>query len=110
MRRAWVAAAGILLLGMAARGQSGGGKYHSAGIAQGGDIAYPMNSQSPGYVTLDVSLDATGAVQSVNVVRDTPPFTSTAQSAVNAWQFTPALMDGQGVSGTVRVNVAFNPY
>jgi len=110
MKTGWGVAAGVLVLATSAWGQAGAGKYHSAGIAQAGDIAYPMNSQTPGLVTLDVSLDATGAVQNVAVVRDLPPFTSVAQSAVQSWQFTPAMVNGQGVAGTVRVNVVFNPY
>jgi TonB family protein len=92
------------------RGQGSGGKYHAAGLAMAGDIAYPLNSQAPGFVTLDVSLDASGAVQNVTVVRDVPPLTAAAQSAVKTWQFTPATLDGQGVPGVLRVNIAFNPY
>ena len=112
MKKRWeVAVAGALLFSTVAWGQtSAEGKYHAAGIAQGGDIAYPMNSQTPGFVTLDVSLDGTGKLQNVGVVRDLPPFTSVAQSAVKSWQFMPATVDGHGVAGTVRVIVAFNPY
>jgi TonB family protein len=69
-----------------------------------------MNSQSPGIVTLDVSLDATAAVQNVSVVRDLPPFTAVAQAAVQGWQYTPAMVDGQGIAGAARVNVVFNPF
>jgi TonB family protein len=112
MKRTWTTAvSGVLLAASAALGQAdAGGKYRSAGIAQAGDIAYPINSQTPGIVTLDVGLDAIGAVQNVVVVRDLPPFTSAAQSAVRSWQFTPAMVDGQSVAGTARVNVVFNPY
>jgi len=110
MNRGLLAVTGVLVLATVAWGQTGGGHYHAAGIAQAGRIAYPMNSQSPGIVTLDVSLDATGAVQNVSVVRDLPPFTTAAQSAVQGWQYTPAMVDGQGVAGTARVNVVFNPF
>jgi TonB family protein len=110
MRRGWAVVAGLLLPAVGTLGQTAGGKYHAGGIGQAGVIAYPMNSQAPGFVTLDVSLDAGGSVQNVTVVRDVPPLTSAAQSAVKGWQFTPAMVDGQGVPGVVRVNVAFNPY
>src|SRR6516162_7281954 len=43
-----------LLAGVWVRGQ-GAGKYHAAGLAMAGDIAYPMSSRAPGFVTLDVS-------------------------------------------------------
>ena len=115
MRRGWLVFAGILVVasltaGVWVRGQGNGGRYHAAGIAQGVQIAYPMNTNTTGFVTLDVSLDASAAVQNVTVVRDVPPLTSAAQDAVKSWQYTPAMVDGQGVAGLVRVNVAFNPY
>jgi outer membrane biosynthesis protein TonB len=99
-----------LMAGVWARGQSSEQKYHAAGIAQGGDIPYPINTQAPGFVTFDVSVDASGSVQGVNVVRDVPPLTAAAQGAVRGWQFTGAALDDQHVQGTVRVDVAFNPF
>ena len=115
MRRGWLVFAGMLAVasltaGVWVRGQGNGGRYHAAGIAQGGEIAYPMNTNTTGFVTLDVSLDANATVQNVTVLRDVPPLTSAAQNAVKSWQYTPAMVDGQGVAGVVRVNVAFNPY
>jgi TonB family protein len=98
-----------LLVGLRVQGQ-GSGKYHSAGLAMAGDIAYPMNSRAPGFVTLDVGVSLSGAAQNVTVIRDVPPLTAAAQSGINGWQFTPATADGQAVPGVVRVNVAFNPF
>jgi TonB family protein len=99
-----------LLAGDWLYGQDTGGKYHAADIAEGGNIAYPMNAKTPGFVTLDVGVDASGSVQNVSVLRDIPPLTVAAQTAVHGWQFTGASLDGQHVAGTVRVNVAFNPF
>jgi hypothetical protein len=116
MRRGRVAyaagmlAAGCLMAGVWVRGQGTSGKYHAAGLAMAGDIAYPMNSQAPGFVTLDVRLSASGSAQNVTVVRDVAPLTAAAQGALTSWQFTPATFDGQAVAGVMRVNVAFNPY
>jgi TonB family protein len=96
---------------MACWGQrDGGAGYHAAGLARGGEIAYPINSRTTGIVTLDVSMDAKGAVQMVDVVRDVPTLTSAAESAVKSWKFKPALANGQAAAGTVRVHVVFNPY
>jgi outer membrane biosynthesis protein TonB len=92
------------------RGQSPTGKYHGAKLRQAGQIAYPMNSQQPGFVTLDVRVDSSGSVQNVAVVRDVPPLTAAVQSSLNGWQFSPAKMDGQTIAGVVGVTVAFNPY
>ncbi len=116
MRRAWaVAASGLFLLSLLAgvwvKGQSAArAGYHAAGVAQGGSIPYPINSQTPGFVTLDVSVDASGSVQNMTVVRDVPPLTAVAQGAVKNWQFSPATVDGQAAPGVVPVEVAFNPY
>jgi TonB family protein len=108
MKRAWALAA-MLLFAVAAWGQAAE-KYHSAGVAQAGDIAYPLNTRAPGFVTLDVNVDASGSVQNVTVVRDVPPLTTAALTAVKGWQFTPAKVDGKRAAGVVRLNIAFNPY
>lgn len=115
MKRGWPVLAGLLIVvslmaGAWVRGQTPSGKYHAAGLAQAGDIGFPVNAKTPGFVTLDVSVDANGGLQNIAVVRDLPPFTDAVIGAVKTWQFTPALLDGQGVPGTVRVDVAFNPY
>ena len=99
-----------LLAGVGAQGQSAG-KYHAAGIAQAGDIAYPMNSQAPGFVTLDVSVDASGAVQNCDGgARCAATDELRRRTPCRVGNITPAMVDGQGVAGTVRVNVAFNPF
>jgi TonB family protein len=106
-----VAAAAGILLAASTWGQTGVAEsYHGPGVGHATDIAYPANTPTTGIVTLDVSVDGAGAVQNAAVVRDVPPLTSIAQSAVRSWQFTPALVNGQSVPGTVRVNVVFNPF
>jgi TonB family protein len=115
MRRVKVVAGGLFVLSLMAgvwvKGQSAGGAgYHAAGVAQAGSIPYPINSQAPGFVSLDVSMDASGAVQNVTVVRDVPPLTAAAKGAVKNWQFTPASVDRLAAPGVVPVDVAFNPY
>ena len=112
MNRRWgVVLAGAILLTARTWGQTdGGGGYHGPALGHAGDVIYPMNSSTTGIVTLDVSVDATGTVQKVGVVRDVPPLTSAAQSAVRSWQFTPAIVNGRATAGTVQVNVVFNPF
>ena len=90
MNRRWgVALIAAILLTAPAWGQiDAGGAYHGpAPMGHAGDVTYPMNSSTTGIVTLDISVDATGTVQNVGVVRDVPPLTSAAQSAVRSWQF-----------------------
>lgn len=103
--------AGVLLLAGGALGQKDTGvKYEGAKVASAGDIAYPLNTRTPGMVTLDVSVDASGALQNMAVARDVPPLTSAAESGVKGWKFTPAKVGGQAAAGVERVNVVFNPF
>jgi outer membrane biosynthesis protein TonB len=85
-------------------------KYEPAKAVSTSDIAYPPQSRTPGMVTLDVSVDGSGGVQKIVAVRDVPPLTNAAESAVNGWQFSPAMKAEQPVPGVVRVNVVFNPF
>ena len=103
--------AGVILLSAPTWGQTGaGGGFHGPTLGHTGEITYPMNSSTTGIVTLDISVDANGTVQNVGVVRDVPPLTNAAQSAVRSWQYLPAMMNGQLTAGTVRVHVVFNPF
>jgi TonB family protein len=107
----WLGTVAGILMGVAVWGQTqAGGNYHGAGVARASDVAYPINTGTTGIVTLDVSVDATGVVQKVDVVRDVPPLTSAAASAVKNWKFSPATLGGQPVAGIARVTVVFNPY
>ena len=99
---------GALLLACAVNAQAP--NYQNVGLAKAGQIPYPPNTRLPGLVTLDVRVDATGAIQKIVVVRDVPPLTDAAQSAVNNWKFTSAMKAGQHVPGIIRVHVVFNPF
>jgi len=58
-------------------------------IVTASDIPYPINTATPGIVTLILNLDAAAKVENVQVLRDIPPLTSAAQTAVQTWTFTP---------------------
>lgn len=100
---------GVLVVAPGAQGQADEG-YRGVGVAQAGEITYPVNSRSAGMVTLDVSVDASGAVQKIKVVRDMAPFTSAAESGLKSWKFTPAMADGQPTAAKARISVVFNPF
>ena len=110
-RRHVVALAAVILLASAAWGQADPvGGYHGPVLGHTGDIPYPMNSSTTGIVTLDISVDVTGSVQNVGIIRDLPPLTSAAQTAVQSWQYIPASVNGHAAAGILRVNVVFNPF
>lgn len=104
-------ALGAVLLAMspAAEAQNGA-KFVAPKLVSAGEIPYPMSSNSPGIVTLQVNLDGSANVQNVRVVRDVPPLTGAAQTAVQGWSFTAATQNGNGVASSIRVTVVFNPF
>jgi TonB family protein len=88
----------------------GGGKFVAPKIVNAGEIQYPMNSNSPGIVTLQVNLDENANVRSVQVVKDMPPLASAAETAVQGWSFVSATENGTGVPSSIRVTAVFNPF
>jgi len=110
MTRCWAVLSGMLLLAVAALAQTGAEKYHAAKIVQAGDIPYPINTRTPGFVSLDAVVDSSGKLQNMIVVRDVPPLTDAVQTSVKNWQFSPAMDGGQAVTGVVQIDVAFNPF
>lgn len=104
-------ALGLALAGTFAAGRQtpGEGRYQGVGVVRADDIPYPPNAGTAGMVTLDVSVDASGMVQKMAVLRDVPPLTRAAEDSVKGWKFSPAAKGGP-VGGVVRVNVVFNPF
>ena len=74
------------------------------------DIPYPVNTTVPGIVTLLLRLDPAGKIQNVQVLRDVPPLSSAAQTAILSWTFAPATRSGQAVSARLSASVVFNPF
>jgi outer membrane biosynthesis protein TonB len=77
-------------------------------VASATAIPFPPDSLAAGVVTLSVSLDSTGKIQSVTVVRDLPSMTGVVTAAVQSWTFTPATLNGSAVPSTIYVSAVFN--
>lgn len=73
------------------------------------DAAYPLQSVASGTVVLEVSLDDTGAISDVRVVRAIPSLTEPAERSVRQWRFQPAKLDGKPVASKVPVAFSFVP-
>lgn len=58
-----------------------------------------------GTVVLEVTLSAKGEVENVNVVRNLPPFTETAEAVLKDWRFMPATLNGHPIDS--RILLAF---
>jgi TonB family protein len=85
-------------------------RFVSPHVVTAADIPYPINTASPGIVTFLLRLDDTAKIQNVQVLRDVPPFTQAAQSAIQSWTFAPASRDGNAVPARLCVNIVFNPF
>ncbi len=76
-------------------------------IAQAAFALYPPNSLAVGTVVLSVSLDKSGHVARVKVVRGVPALTPAAVSAVKTWKYNAATLSGQPVAGKIVVAFVF---
>jgi TonB family protein len=103
-------ALGILLISNPVSAQTTETKYHAAGVSQAGTIAFPLNTKTPGFVSVDALVTSNGMPQDVVVVRDTPPMTGAVVSSVRGWHYTPATVNDHAVPGIVPITVAFNPF
>lgn len=103
----------ILLAGLVVGGVSSTGakdhRFIPPDVTSAGDIPYPIDTQVYGLVTLTVNLNASGHIQSIQVLRDIPPLTDAVQAAVNEWMFRPGTLDGAAVPASLNVSVVFNP-
>lgn len=63
-----------------------------------------------GYVTLEFTVDETGAVRNPRVIEARPPrvFDREALRAIVRWRFEPRVVDGQPVAATGRQTIEFN--
>ena len=83
-------------------------QYVPADISSASDIAYPVNTLAAGAVSFLLSLDSKAQIKNIMIMRDFPPLTSSAQSAVQTWTITPATLNGQPVASNLSVSVIFN--
>ena len=83
--------------------------YVPPGIVSVSYPQYPINAAAPGTVVVQVTVGRSSAIQRVKVVRDLPPFTKFALSAVNKWSFQTATLDGKPVASALGIAFVFAP-
>jgi protein TonB len=66
-----------------------------------------MAARVQGVVIIEATINAAGSVHSARVLRSIPMLDQAAVDAVNQWQFTPTLMNGQPVPVIMTVTVNF---
>jgi TonB family protein len=93
--------------------RSGAGKipeYAPPDVLSASNIAYPLNTQATGAVSLLLSLDNNAQIQNMQPLRDTPPLTSAVQDSVQLWTFRPATRKGNPVPSEISLTVIFNVF
>jgi TonB family protein len=72
---------------------------------------YPPNKMTAaesGIVILSATIDKTGHVVDLDIVRSTPGFEEAAIKAVSKWEYAPTLMNGEPIPVVMSVVVTFN--
>lgn len=91
-------------------------------VRVGGDIAEPrlvhrvepeypsiaISARKEGVVILEATVDATGAVRQVKVLRSEPLLDKAAADAVKQWRYAPLQLNGQAHPFILTVTVSFN--
>ena len=86
-----------------------GQTYIPTGIVSVSYPQYPINAAAPGTVVVQVTVGRSSAIQRVKVVRDLPPFTKFALSAVSKWRFQTATLDGKPMTSILAIAFVFSP-
>jgi TonB family protein len=68
---------------------------------------YPADSVSVGTVVLDVTVNKTGNLSKISVIRDVPTLTRQAIIAVKNWGFNPATIQGQPIAAQMVIAFVF---
>ena len=102
-------AVAVAMNAAAAKAQNGG-KFVAPKLVSAGEVPYPVNASSPGFVTLQLNLDGNANIQNVQVVRDVPPLTSAAQTAAQGWSFAAGTVNGSAAASSIQVTAVFNPF
>ncbi len=110
IRRIVLVLAALSLAAMAAaqRPEKAAPRFEPAEVASTAELFYPPNSVGFGTVVLEVTLDDSGAIENVKVVKDIKSLTPEAEKCVRKWSFRPARLGGRPVRSTVPVAFTFN--
>jgi TonB family protein len=83
--------------------------YEPPAVITAVEAVYPLQSVAAGTVVLEVSLDETGKITDVRVVRGIASLTEPAERSVRQWKFQSAEFDGKPVSSKIVVAFSFVP-
>lgn len=84
-------------------------QFDPPSIVSSAEAAYPLHSVAWGTVVLELSLDESGAITNIRVVRGIPSLTESAERSAREWKFQPAQFEGRPVPSKVPVAFSFVP-
>ena len=107
-----IAALSLAALAVAAPQYPGrAARFDPAEVVSTAELYYPPNSVAFGTVVLELTIDESGAIEKIRVVKDIKSLTPEAERCVRKWTFRPARRGGRPVTSTVPVAFTFNnPY
>ncbi|MBI1750285.1 MAG: TonB family protein [Acidobacteria bacterium] len=98
-------------LSLAQRPEETGPRLEPVEIVSTAELYYPITSVAFGTVVLQVTVDSSGAIEDIKVIKDIKSLTPEAVKCVKQWKFRPARLDGKPVRSTIAVAFTFiNPY
>ena len=84
-------------------------RFDPPAVVRAAEVIYPLRSVASGTVVLEVSLDETGKITDVRVVRGIPSLTESADRSIRQWEFQPAQLNGEPVHSKMTVAFSFVP-
>jgi len=82
-------------------------RFEPAEVVSTVEPRYPAKSIATGTVILQVSLNETGAIEQVKVLKHVASLTAEAERAVRHWSFRPARLNGRPVRSSLAVAFTF---
>jgi hypothetical protein len=70
---------------------------------------YPFNAAAPGAVVIQATINESGTIRYLDVLRDLRPFTQFALSAMNRWRFQAATLEGKPRVSNLAIAFVFAP-
>jgi len=84
-------------------------RFDPPAVVSAVEAIYPLTSVASGTVVLEVTLDDTGTITGVRVVRAIPSLTESAVRSIRQWKFQPAHFDGEPVQSKMAMAFSFVP-
>lgn len=72
---------------------------------------YPASARAAGiwgHITIEATIDVTGAVRDARIIHSVPDLDAPALAAVRQWRYTPATLDGAPAEVVVRTTVRYD--